>query len=115
MSIDQQAVIAAYTSSRLTVPQVAAQFQLKPADVSAILRLNNVAIRKGNVHGANNLTPEARAKGHEARARKALVRIMTDLVSRHGYPAVSSVLEDIGDEIADMNWEAKIADDVAAQ
>jgi len=105
MSVDQQAVVAAYASSRLTVPQVAAQFELKPADVAAILRLNGVAIRKGNVSGANNLTAEARAKGHAVRAEKALRRTLADLVERHGYTGVANVLESIGEFPLDVAAE----------
>ncbi len=96
MTIDQQAVIAAYNdASRPTVPQVATQFQLKPADVAAILRLNAVPIRKGNVRGANNLTAEARAKGHEVRANKAMLRILAELVERHGLGAVEDALAQV--------------------
>lgn len=101
MSIDQQAVVAAYQSSRLTVPAVAAQFNLKPADVGAILRLNGVAIRKGNVSGVNNLTAEARARGQQVRSAKALARLMQVLVDKHGRQAVLEAFDATQDTIDD--------------
>jgi hypothetical protein len=93
MSIDQQAVVAAYQSSRLTVPAVAALYGLKPADVGAILRLNGVAIRKGNVSGVNNLTAEARARGQQVRSAKALDRLMFGLILKHGPTAVQAAYD----------------------
>lgn len=94
MSIDQQAVVQAYQADRVTIPALAARFDLKPADVAAILRLNGVAIRKGNVMGANNLTPEARAKGQAIRADKALRRTLANLVAKHGRDAVAAAFTD---------------------
>jgi len=62
MSIDQQAIAAAYlANTNLKIADLAATHELKPADVAAILRLNGVTIRRGNPNGVSE---EGRANRH---------------------------------------------------
>ena len=87
--VNQQEVVAYYTDNvGARVPEVAAHFGLKATQVSAILALHGVTVRRGN----GNLTDEARAKGAVTRANKALLRRLTAMVSEHGADQVQAVL-----------------------
>lgn len=88
--VDQQAVVNFYVANKAArVPDVATQFGLKPTQVSAILALHGVPVRRGN----GNLTDEARAKGADTRSKKALLRRLVSMVEEHGDVEVLSALE----------------------
>ena len=88
--VDQQAVVNFYVNNKAArVPDVATQFNLKPTQVSAILALHGVPVRRGN----GNLTDEARAKGAVTRSQKALLRHLVSMVEEHGEDVVRATLD----------------------
>lgn len=89
MPINQQDVVDYYKNNvTVKVPEVAAHFGLKPGQVSAILSLHGVPVRRG----AGNLTAEARAAGLATRKEKALLRRLLALVEEYGADKVEATL-----------------------
>jgi len=92
MSIDQAAVAASYLADKTTkIADLAATYGIKPADVAAILRLNGVAIRRGNPNGVSE---EGRLKGQATRSAKALRTTIYKLVETHGKNAIIEILNE---------------------
>ncbi len=92
MSVDQQAIAAAYlANTNLKIADLAATHELKVADVAAILRLNGVAIRRGNPNGVSE---EGRAKGRATRQAKALRTTIYKLREVHGKDVIVAILNE---------------------
>lgn len=91
-SYDQAAIVAAYNNDvSATVGSVAKSFNISdPTIISTILKLNGVAIRRGNPNAGGNLSAEARAKGIEVRRNKALLNQMRKLIASYGSDAVAN-------------------------
>lgn len=79
--LDQSAVVNAYVSDKTqTVKTIAETFGIKPADVAAILRLNNITVRRGAPGG---ISEDARAKARATQKSKAFYRIINNLLDEH--------------------------------
>jgi hypothetical protein len=90
--VNQQDVVDYYINNTAAkVPDVAAHFSLKPQQVSAILSLHGVTVRRG----AHNLTDAARAAGLATRKDKALTRRLTALVQEYGATTVNNAFNDV--------------------
>lgn len=85
--IDQQAIVLDYqTDVSLTTAGLATKYGVTPAQASAILHLNGVAVRRGNPNGP---PVEARQRAASVRQAKALTRMLRMLVEKNGYDVVS--------------------------
>jgi len=92
--VDVQQLCATYQSdTRLTIPKLAKQFGIRAADAAALLRLQQVTIRRGR---ADSLTDDARAKGLEVRRDKALQRAVTKLIDKYGAKQILRAMEEAG-------------------
>jgi hypothetical protein len=90
--IDQSAIIAAYNSAEApTIPEVATRFGIKPVQVSAILSLHGVKVRRGS----GGLTEAARAAGHAVRTDAALTNHLVRLCDKYGREVVQARLNSI--------------------
>ena len=94
--IDQQAIVLDYqTDVSLTTAGLATKYGVTPAQASAILHLNGVAVRRGNPGGP---PPEARARAASVRRSKALTSTLRMLVEKNGYDVVSVELTRLNEE-----------------
>jgi hypothetical protein len=102
-----QSIIVEYTTTTNTIPQIATNHNLKPADVSAILRMNDIAVKRGPRDMANHplLSPEVRAKRLASVRERSLRNRVRDLVEAHGYVAVADMLEEVNTEDMEFNME----------
>lgn len=88
--LDINALIDTYVNDKtMNLSTLATKFGVKPADVGAILRLNDVKVRRGNPGG---LTPEARAASGAVRRNKAIHNNVAKLVATYGYDAIEDAL-----------------------
>jgi hypothetical protein len=91
--LDQQAVVADYKNGAL-IGELAAKYSallgitIRPADISAVLRLHNVPIRRGNP----NIGIQAKAAA-AARQVNALHNNLVKLVEKYGAQEVLAELQ----------------------
>jgi hypothetical protein len=97
-----QSVIVEYETTTNTIPQIAANHQLKPADVSAILRMSGVTIKRGPRDMTNHplLNPDTRAKRLATLKSRALHTKLRSMVEEHSYEVVLAALETVTNGVA---------------
>lgn len=94
--IDQQAIVLDYqTDVSLTTAGLATKYGVTPAQASAILHLNGVAVRRGNPNGP---PVEARQRAASVRQAKALTRMLRMLVEKNGFAKVYDQLAKVREE-----------------
>ena len=80
-----------------TIPSLAKKYGVRPVDVSVMLRLSKVTVRRGR---ATSITDDARAKALNVRRMKALRKALKVMLLRFSYEQIVSELEAIGKEQA---------------
>lgn len=93
-------IVNLYTTSDLTLAQVAEQLNVTPKQVQAALLVSGVTVRRGPRDGGALSNPDVRAKAIATRQHRAIRNQLVGMLEKYGAESLREAVKEVLDNAA---------------